>query len=89
MVSKQGFKTRAETNEAKFKRDLYLTRFKKKSHETMSKRLNVRKMGVASPARKHLTPMRRDTVRNPQTLTAGEAVEKREPSSSEVGSVDW
>ena len=55
----------------------------------MTKRLNVREMGVASPARKHLTPMRRDTVRNPQTLTAGEAVEKRESFSSEAANVNW
>ena len=39
--------------------------------------------------RYHLTPVRMATIKSPQTINAGEGVEKRECSCTVGGNVNW
>ena len=46
-------------------------------------------MQLKTTMRYHLTPVRMATIKNLQTINAGEGVEKREPSSTVGGNVNW
>ena len=46
-------------------------------------------MQIIATMRFHLTPVRKDIIKNLQTINTGEAVEEREPSYTAGGSVDW
>ena len=59
-----------------------------KAHEKM---LNItnREMQIKTIMRYHLTPVRMDIIKELQTINAGEGVEKREPSCTVAGNVNW
>ena len=59
-----------------------------KAHEKM---LNItnREMQIKTIMRYHLTPVRMAIIKELQTINAGEGVEKREPSCTLAGNVNW
>ena len=59
-----------------------------KAHEKM---LNItnREMQIKTIMRYHLTPVRMAIIKELQTINAGEGVEKREPSCTVAGNVNW
>ena len=54
-----------------------------------SKPLVIREMQIITTMRYHLTPVRMAIIKNPQTTNAGEGVERREPSCTVDGHVNW
>ena len=46
-------------------------------------------MGMKTTMRYRLTPVELPSSKNPQTINAGEGVEKREPSYTVGGNVNW
>ena len=46
-------------------------------------------MQIKTTVRYHLTPVRMASSKSLQTINAGEGVEKREPSYTVGGSVNW
>ena len=46
-------------------------------------------MQIKTTTRYHLTPVKMATIKNPRTINAGEAVERREPSYTVSGNVNW
>ena len=50
--------------------------------------LIIREMQIKTTMRYHLTPIRMAIIKNPQTINAGEGVEKREPSYTVGGNVN-
>ena len=46
-------------------------------------------MQIKTTMRYHLTPVRMVAIKNLQTINAGEGVEKREPSYTVGGNVNW
>ena len=51
--------------------------------------LITREMQIKAKIRYHLTPVRMAIIKNLQTINAGEGVEKREPSYTVGGNVNW
>ena len=49
----------------------------------------TREMQIKTIMRYHLTPVRMAIIKNLQTINAGEGVEKREPSYTVGGNVNW
>ena len=49
----------------------------------------IREMQIKTTMRYHLTPVRMAIIKNLQTINAGEGVEKREPSCTVGGNVNW
>ena len=54
-----------------------------------SKSLIIRDMQIKTTMRYHLTPVRMAIIKNLQTINAGEGVEKRDPSCTFGGNVNW
>ena len=51
--------------------------------------LIIREMQIKTTVGYHLTPVRMAIIKNLQTINAGEGVEKREPSYTVGGNVNW
>ena len=61
----------------------------KRHMKRCSTSLIIREMQIKTTMRYHLTPVKMITIKNPQTLNAGEGVERRGPSYIIGGSVNW
>ena len=46
-------------------------------------------MQIKTTVRYHLTPVKMATIKNLQTINTGEGMEKREPSYTVSGNVNW
>ena len=61
----------------------------KKHMKICSTFLINREMQIKTAMRYHLTPVRMAIIKSLQTINAGEGVEKREPSYTVGGNVNW
>ena len=61
----------------------------KKHMKSCSTSLIITEMQIKTTMRYHLTPVRMGIIRKSQTTNAGEGVEKREPSCTVGGNVNW
>ena len=50
--------------------------------------LIIREMQIKTTMRNHVTPVRMAIIKNPQTTSTGEGVEKKEPFCTASGNVD-
>ena len=61
----------------------------KKHMKRCSTSVIIREMQIKTTMRYHLTPVRMAITKNLQTINAGEGVEKKEPSYTTDGNVNW